>query len=554
TFPFPSLKMPRRAFLEVPLNIKIRRYLTEREFTSDLTKLRAFRGRNAGNRLLESLEKDGLIKPKIRLHWPDPVARRFWLERNEKVQSLHEPVEPDGSRWDAAVRLYTSIEHASLKLKEYPHPFDNPEPEFAEFLYGPERQEFVSHLDRRASIAHDCHPILYDASNIRDYYSGWQVLAAAEVADMGIHIRANLSNPETAQNAQAAMRENRLPDGYIYKLSEPESVMNDFKIHQATLDAIVWSVEEANSALTRILGQQEVRRIRLSDEQAQNYRDHRDRAFVSGLHHYGVDKAAMIAVCQFLATRWSAWNLEGRPLIAEAYKIYLASAVRILQITCKMTFKSVRDAVGHQGNSSIPTLDVVWPDWAENQREYLVQTLQAGIMNDNSNVLSSDEIIAFAQFAKDKYQDAIFLRLEAFKRYAFTESDAPIAGMASDLQGMAVAVEHAVRTMGGTKKQLFEMFLEIWTDPPVSKLLKKHRQLATRKHPPSEWAERKSEIDSLRSKGPNEAIAADLIMAHRLRGAVHYPLGEEDQLELERLFVISLRAVAMTHAQVNKRK
>ena len=534
------------------LNIKIRRYLTEQEFVSDLTKLRAFRGIHVGNHLLESLEKDGLIKPKFRLRWPDPVARRFWLERNEKVQSLHDPVEPDGSRWDAAVRLHTSLERS--RLKEHPHPFDNPEPEFAEFLYGPERQEFVSRRDRRVSIAHDCPPIPHKASNIRDYFSGWQVLAAAEVADMGIHIRANLSNPETARNVHAAIRENRLPNGYIYKLTEPESVMGEFKVHQAALDAIVWSVEETDSALARILGQHEGGRIRLSDEQAQNYRDHRYRAFASGLHRYGVGKAAMIAVCQFLAARWSAWNLEGRPLIAEAYKIYLASAVRILQITCKMTFENVRDAVGHQDNYSIPTLDVVWPDWADDQRESLVQTVKTGIMNDNSNVLSSDEIIAFAQFVKDEYQDAIFLRLESFQRNALTESDAPIAGMASDLQGMAVAVEHAVRVMGGTKPKLFEMFRQIWTDPPVSELLKKYKDLAIKAHQPSEWAVRKSEIDSLRSKGTKGVIAADLITAHRLRAAVHHPLGEEDQLELERLFVVLLRAVAMTHAQVNKRR
>lgn len=537
------------------LNLKIRRYLTEKEFASDLTRLRAFHNRRVGNNLLELLERDGLIKPKLRLHWPDSIARRFWLEEKPGVHSLHEPVETDGSRWDAAVRLRNSLDYARPNQEKQPHPFDDPEPEFVEFLHGPDRQKFMSHLERRFSIANDGYPTLYDTSNIRDFYSGWQILMATEVADMGIQIRANMSDPEVAKNIRSAILENRLPNGYFHELLEPNSVIREFKAHEAALDAIVWFVEETNSALTRILGQHDVDRNRLTGDQARLYRKDRENAAHFGLRRYGVDETGMIAVCQFLADRWSNWNLEGRSLIAGAYKIYLASAARILQIISRMTFESIRVAVGYQGNSRIPTLDRVWPNWAKAQQERLVKILQTSNLNDSPVDLSSDEIIAFAQFVKDEYQDAIFLRVESFERNSSIESDAPITGMASDLQGMAVAVEHAVRAMGGTKGQLMEMFEEIWTEPPVSKLLKQHKQqLAQKKHLPSEWAARKSEIDRLRSKGPAEGITADLITAHRLRAAVHHPLGEEDQLEIERLFIVLLRAVAMTHAQVNRHR
>ena len=535
------------------LNLKIRRYLTENEFASDLTTLRAFRSSCAGNNLLEFLERDGLIKPKLRLHWPDSIARRFWLEQKAGVHSLHEPVEPDGSRWDAAVRLRNSLDCARLNLEEHSHPFDDPEPEFVEFLHGPECQKFMGHLERRVSIAHDGYPTLYDTRNIRDFYSGWQILAAAEVTDMGIQIRANMSDPEIARNIRSAILENRLPNGYFHELLEPNSVIREFKTHEAALDATVWFVEEANSALTRILRQHDDCRNRLTDGQARNYRKDRENAAHFGLHRYGVDETGMIAVCQFLAGRWSDWNLEGRPLIAEAYKIYLASAIRILQITSRMNFESIKDTIGYHGNSPIPTLDRVWPNWASAQQERLVQILQTA-MNDSPGGLSLDEIIAFAQFVKDEYQDAIFLRLESFERNASTESDAPITGMASDIQGMAVAVEQAVRTMGGKKPQLYQMFREIWVDSPVSKLLKQHKQLAEKKHLPSEWAARKSGINGLRSMGQAESITADLITAHRLRAAVHHQLEEADQLELEKLFFVLLRAVAMTHAQVKRRR
>ena len=171
------------------------------------------------------------------------------------------------------------------------------------------------------------------------------------------------------------------------------------------------------------------------------------------------------------------------------------------------------------------------------------------IIKDGPGALSLDEIVAFSEFVKDKYQDAIFLRLESFERHAFEGTDEPIAGMISDLQGMSVAVEHAVRAMGGAKKQLFQMFRQLWRDPPVSTHLRQNKKLSEQTNQP--WDTLKTKIDGLRSEGPAEAVAADLIMAHRLRASVHKPLPEKDQFELEKLVVILLRAAALTHAHVN---
>ena len=536
------------------VNLKVRRYLNANEFTSDLKQLRAFRGTIVGDGLLEALESDGLIRPKLRLRWPDPIARRRWLEKNDEVNSLHESIEPDGARWDAANSLDQALRgHVFHVYRDTPHPFDDPDPAFAEFLQTTQDQEFLPHRDRKVSVANDRYPKLYHPGNVRDFYSGWQVLAAAEVADMGVHILTNMSDPQTAEGVRLAIHDKRLPDGYLHESFKPNYATRGFREHEAALDAIVWSIEEANSALTRILRHQGDGRVSLTDEQARNYREARANAAHSGVQRYGVDRVGMIAVCQFLAGRWSDWNSEGRPTIADAYKIYLASAVSVLQMTSDMTFEAIKDAVGHQGTSFKPTLDAVWPDWADDQKERVVRTLQVSVAKDGPGALSSDEIVAFADFVEKKYHDAIFLRLESFEHHAFEEVDEPMAGMASDLQGMAVAVEHAVRSMGGTKRQLFQMFLELWKDPTVSKLLKQNKTLAEQKRKPCQWFALKTEIDRLRSTGPAEAVAADLIMAHRLRGAVHYRLPEQDQFELEKLFVVLLRAAAMTHAHVQRR-
>ena len=541
------------------MKLRIRRYLTASEFVSDLSRLRAFRGGGVGNTLLESLERLGLLRPRVRLFWPDPVARRFWRERHSSVKFLHEEVEPDGVRWDAATRLHNSLNQLDHNRiwKETLHPFDDPEPDLTQFIQTTNDQDFVPYLDRRVSVAHDSREEHYDSGNIKDFYNGWQVLAAAEAADMGVHIRTNMSDARVVDCVRVAIREGKLPVGHMFELFDPSRAVIGFRENETALDAVIWFVEEGDIALSRVLRNGERKlRVNLTDEQEWIYREARADAALSGMQRYGVGSCEVIKACQFLAGRWANWVSEDRPSISSAYRIYLAAAVGLLQTITDMSFESIRDAVGHQGTFSKPILDTVWPDWAVGQKERVVRTLRGMIIEDGPGALSLDEIVAFSDFLEIEYQDAIFLRLESFERHAFGEVGAPINGMKSDIQGMAVAVEHAVRSMGGTKPQLFQMFCQLWTDPDVSKLLTRHKTLAEKKRKPSEWTSEwtsiKAKIESLRSDGPEEAVAADLIMAHRLRGAVHYVLPEEDQFELEKLFVCLLRAVAMTHAHTKR--
>ena len=500
------------------------------------------------------LEREGLIRPKIRIHWPDAVARRFWLERHSSVELLHEEVEPDGIRWAAAVRLHNCLNQLgySRVWGEKSHPFDDPGPEFSQFIQTTDKQEFVPYLDRRVSVAHDSHQEYYDSENIRDFYSGWQVLAAAETADMGIHIRTNMLDEKVADGVRTAVRKGKLPVGHMYELFDPYRAVIGFRKHEAALDAIVWFAEEGNIALSRVLkiGDNKWKlRANLTAEQERNYSKARLAAALFGMQHYGVGCCEVIAACQFLASRWVNWNSEDRLSIANAYRLYLAAAVGLLQTATEMTFENIRDAVGHQGTYSKPILDVVWPDWVDGQKERVVRTLQGITAENGPGALTLDEIVAFAEFIESEYLDTIFLRLESFEHHAFEEVGAPLNGMKSDIQGMAVAVEHAVRSMGGDGTQLFKMFRQLWTDDPaVTKLLKCHKTLAEQNSPV--WCILKAKIESIRSDGPVAAIAADLIMAHRLRASVHIELPEEDQFELEKLFVVLLRAVAMTHAHV----
>lgn len=189
------------------VKLTVSRFMRAKSFLRDLAKLKAFRGEYVGLTLLENLEEHSLLQPKMRLKWPDPVARRVWLETHDYTDTLHDDVEPDGPRMDAVAELWTALQDAGLRsFRKGTHPFDEPKPAWQEFLQTPDQQVFVPHRERRVSVANAADPDLFDSENVQDFYSTWQVLAAAELADMGIHIRVNMADDTIAERVRKDIR------------------------------------------------------------------------------------------------------------------------------------------------------------------------------------------------------------------------------------------------------------------------------------------------------------------------------------------------------------
>lgn len=535
------------------VNLRLRRYLSGDEFLRQLKQLRAYRDTYHGDGLLDWFEESGLVRPVLRLAWPEPIARRWWRENHEWAGEMREEMEPDGPRLDAAVTLAHALSRVGLRGAHYdvPHPLDDPDPSWAPFLQGEEEQTFVPRAERRYSIGNARDPVVYDRSHVRDFYSAWQVLVAAEIADMGIFFRLDMSSGAVAEAARAALRVGRAPDGPAYELFAPNRALRGLHEHRAALDAAIWASEEGDIAFLRAARGLGGGRIQLGEAEDTSYRADRAEAASAAMARHGVATQDVIALCRFLAERWVEWDDEGRPLIAEAYRIHLAAAVRMLQLAEDMSFDEIAEEVGPVSTRAGPLLRRVWPDWAAEQCERVTLTLRSALPSEGPGAVSNAELEAFARFLDEERQDAIFLRLESFERHAFDGDDpAAMGGMASDLQGMAVAVEHAVRAMGGTGEQLFQMFRRLWAGTPVEPLLKASDQLARNSGLMGDWPGLKARVAALAATGDAGAVAADLVMAHRLRGAVHIPLPEDDQLELERIFVRLMAAVAMTHAHL----
>ena len=105
--------------------------------------------------------------------------------------------------------------------------------------------------------------------------------------------------------------------------------------------------------------------------------------------------------------------------------------------------------------------------------------------------------------------------------------------------------------LGGTETQLYEKFKQLWRDADVLRILKRGdvAPLARTTQLADGWPLLKVKIYALRDE-PGGKLAADLVMAHRIRGSVHTALAEDDPLELEALFIGLMRAALLTYVEV----
>lgn len=526
------------------------RYLTEKTFAKELTELRAYSNTVFDN-LLESLEREGLVVPRLRVRFPDEIARRLWQEDHpDYVVKL--PMEGDTERLAAVVALLTAMRRWRSVTVYGPasHPLDDPSDAIAPFVQNPSALPFEPWQSRRVDVSNNHHAELYDYRAHETYYSTWQVLLAAEVADAGIHIRVDLSNPAVVKAVHKALREERLPpSGYNVELSAAR-VTKGFREHANTLEAIIWFSEDADRAFTYLLRNVSGGRFRLTEEQMLGRGLSRMKAAKDAVVRYQITPTDLIGLLQFLSGRWQHWDREGRPLIVGAYKELMTEVVRLAQRAFDMSFQSISQQVGHPGGWHEPILDKVWPDWKVEQQERVRRTLRSVI---GLHGITPDELNAFVDYLSANNLEAFYWRLKSFEDHAFRGNDYAIEGMQADLQGMAVAVEHIVEALGGTETQLYAKFKQLWHEPTVLALLKRNDVTAMARQAglAQDWPALMASIESLRQE-PGGAIAADLVMAHRIRGGVHKMLPEDDQFQLEALLVALMRAAVMTFTEVKR--
>ncbi len=538
--------------------MQFKRYMDIPTLVSELRSLSVFRGEYVGPQLLESFEAARLVSPRLCVHYPDPIARRFWLADRQDQQppyQLKKPVEPDGPCWGSAVCLRNALHQWQnpLVYGQRPHPFDNLDPRFSQFIEHSAETRFVPWQSRKLDVGSNINDVLFDDTNIERYYTTWQMLFIVESADAGIYIRMDLADQE-ARHFACDLTESRKIDVARWPIYlAPARTRKGFVTHGRALDAVVFFAEERGRLLNEISKGQSGR-FYMRPDQTERYERATTHVAHTAMEHHRTNLEDLVALIRFLAGRWLEWDRDGRPRIANAYKLFLEQAIVLTYRHGKLTFAELRDRVGRVGGRFTSILDVIWPNWAEEEKQRVRRTLKAATQSDRVEPISGADLDAFVEFLASSGLEAFFWRLKSFEDHALRGNEFAPEGMRSDVQGMAVAVEHIAAVLGGSKTQLYEKFKQIWAgNKDVGSLLKRGDVaiLARQEKIALNWPVLKTKIDALRGEKGGK-IAADLVMAHRIRGGVHAVLPEDDHFELEHLFVGLMRAAIYSFVEKNR--
>jgi hypothetical protein len=518
--------------------MRVSRYLDAKAFLDEAKKLKAVPG-HLDIRVLERLEQQRSLIPRLRLRYPDEIERRWWAEDHEDY-TVGGDLEPDGPHWHAACAL----EQQRQKLRwmvdptQTSHPLDDPEQRFQSFIEHPADQPFVPWRDYRVTVNAEGADPLYTADTVVTYYSSWQRLQYAEVVNMGVTSFMNLLKasdwPTDEEILNAPRTMSFLPIHALRGLEE----------HARALDAIVWFSEEAELGYLFATRENHHRRMVSEDESAEIMRTRLWAAAQAQAQH-GIGPDALLAAIRFLCEQWAHWDQEGRPLIAGAYKMIAAQGVRLACLATGKMVDEYRKIVGHAGGYLKPIMDVIWPDWAVEQRDDARRILVS--YRSSTALLQADFsdglVDRFLTFIEAHELHGFHWRLESFNRHSFKGNDYSLEGLKGDVQGMAVVLEHIATALGAKKEQLRDKFKELWAgDQDVLKLLKTNAvmKVGNGKDIDLDWFETRNIL------GPPEQTAADLAITYAIRGGAHRVIAETNPLKLERMMLIMLRAAVKT--------
>lgn len=341
--------------------MRFARFMSADDFRAEAAKLKATYG-HVDDAMLERLEEQRSLIPQRRLRYPDPVERR-WERDARPERQVEGRIEPDGARWAAACELERARQDREWlpDPRLSPHPLEDLAPRHRSFLHSPARRGFTRWSDFLVPIGTRRVERRFKLDTAIAYYSSWQLLQFAEVAEMGVRVFLNLEvtgpRPTPEQIAAAPHAVSWIP---IH-------AMRDFRKHSAALDAVVWFAEESERGHL-FATQRDHRRRMLAADERDEIMATRLWAAAEARRRHRVRLPALMAAAAFLFDRWSHWNGEGRPLIADAYKAVLAKTAVLACLMGGFEIDGFRKRLGRRGGHFKPAVDVVWPNWAAEQR------------------------------------------------------------------------------------------------------------------------------------------------------------------------------------------
>lgn len=534
------------------------RHLETRQFLAELKDLRVLQfPPNEG--LLERLEWQRILVPRLRLRYPDPIERR-WYAMDRPGYSRPRPIgpkEPNGPRWKAACALERARQSQGQKWDADPlteaYPLDSPNKEWRQFIQYPSKRKFVPWADFRVRVDGKRSGPIWHSQTAVTYYSSWQLLLFLECHDMGTSY---FGNTEDWDWQSGVIPESWTGGGISF---EPIRSLRSFRSFEKVLDAIVWFTEEDARNDHYVLTRGGWKGRRQIDDHEHAEMEARSVELAKRCRtRFRVTYPKVIEVIRFLCRRWGDWERIGYQNHSKAYKAFVGKSVVLARYLKDVPLQQLFDDVGRVTGHFKPTLRVIFQDWSTEWREDAERLIVSfsrpdALLKADFTKKDANDFLDFVE-GNDLYE--FYWRWRSLNERAFSGDSRHLAGLKSDLQGMALSVEHIVQAMlvGNVqfpKTQLYEKFKQIWpAATSVGKLLKsdEYRRISQ--------LSAAIDLDWFNSKQSGTLaaqIASDLAICQAIRGNAHHQISEENQLRLERMSLILLRGVVQAFLEARSR-
>lgn len=509
--------------------------------------------------VLERLERQRILIPKMRLRYPDPIERRWYAKERSGYRRLKPigPKEPNGPRWKAACGLEKARQSQNWLRRDDPlihtDPLDDPKKEWRQFIQFPARRKFVPWQDFRVRVDGSRGGPKWHSRTVITYYSSWQLLLFIECHDMGTSY---FGNTEDWDWHSREIPESWSGGGVQF---EPIRSLHSFRKFEKALDAVVWFTEEDAKNDNYILMQSGYRGRRQIEDHEHSEMERRSIELARRCRaRFRVSYPQIIELVKFLCGRWGDWDRIGYQHHAKAYKSFIGKAIALARYLNDITPQRLFEDVGRVTGHFKPTLRVIFQDWATEWREDAERLIVSFSRPDAllKADFTAEQANAFLDFVENNDLFEFYWRWKSLNERAFSGDTRHLVGLKSDLQGMALSVEHIVHALllGNVqhpKTQLFEKFKQIWpAATSIGRLLKssEFRDVSQRQVVVDlDW------FNSKQNEPVEVQIASDLAICQAIRGNAHHQISEQNQMRLEQMSLILLRGVVRAYVEATGR-
>lgn len=508
---------------------------------------------------LEQLERQHILIPKIRLRYPDQIERRWYAKERPGYRRPKPigPKEPNEPRWKAACALEKARQYQNWFRTDDPlihtDPLDSPEKEWKQFIQFPARRKFVSWQNFRVRVDGVRGEPKWHDRTVVTYYSSWQLLLFIECHDMGTSY---FGNTEEWDWRSGEIPESWSGGGIQF---EPIRSLHAFRKFEKALDAVVWFAEEDDKNHHYVLMQSGHQGRRQIEDHEHSEMERRSIELAKRCRiRFRVSYPRIIELVKFLCGRWGDWERVGYQNHTKAYKSFIGKAIVLARYLNDVTSQRLFDDVGHVTSHFKPTLAVIFQNWATEWREDAERLIVSFSRSDAmlKAEFTAEQANAFLDFVEGNELFEFYWRWKSLNERAFSGDSLHLVGLKSDLQGMALSVEHIVHALlkgyvHRPETQLFAKFKQIWpAATPVGGLLRTAEYWNVSQQRGSidlDW------YDSKQNEPVSAQTASDLAICHAIRGNAHHQISEQNQLRLERMSLILLRGVMRAFVEANVR-